>query len=378
MSKWFTRSKPRAEKDEEPKDALSSTAIVRALPDKPMPNNSPDSAPGRAQDGHPRPARRSSDRTGLALRDAAIIRPTPPDRLFSRDTLERAWLAIKRAGGGAGVDGMTLSAFEREKETTMAALQAALVGGTYKPQPMRHVLIPKPNGGLRALAIWALRDRIAQRAVYDIIAPAFEPLFLPCSFGFRPGRGVQDAVEALVNQRDRDLRWVADGDIKECFDGIESRRLMGLVQQRVRDPLLNKYIAGWLFAHVLNSADGVPKEAGASQGSALSPLLANIYLHEVDRQVTARGLAYLRYADNFVICCRRKNEAEEALALCGKVLAQWGLALNPHKSRVVHFDQGFPWLGYFFIRREVHSLGSQGAVQSVVRPAARDAKGNHS
>lgn len=300
--------------------------------------------------------------------NAIIIQPTPPDRLFSRDALERAWLAIKRAGGGAGVDGMTLRKFEADKDKELEALRVALVAGEYKPQPMRQVLIPKANGGLRQLTIWALRDRIAQRAIYDIAAPAFEPLFLPCSFGFRPGYSTQDAVAALVAYREQGLTWVVDGDIKDCFDSIDSRHLLRLVQRRVRDPLINRYIAGWLFARVLTSADGLPKEAGASQGSALSPLLANIYLHEVDRVVTARKLAYLRYADNFVVCCRRKREAAEALAQMEQALTARGLVLNPHKSRLVHFDQGFAWLGYFFVRREVHALNTSSTIPS--RPAA--------
>jgi group II intron reverse transcriptase/maturase len=284
------------------------------------------------------------------------VRPAPAERFFTAEALQRAWLAVKRAGGGAGVDDVTLETFAGRLDEELGRLRAELVAGAYRPRPVRRVLVPKPNGGLRPLALWALRDRVAQRAVYDIIAPSFEAIFLPCSFGYRPGLGVEDAVRQVLAYRDRGLRWVADGDIQDCFDSIPADRLAGLVARRVLDPLLRRYIAGWLDAQILNGVDGVPARAGACQGSVLSPLLANIYLHEVDCLLTARRLALVRYADNLLICCRRKAEAEEALAAADQALMAWGLRLNEHKSRVVHFDQGFAWLGFFLLRDECFRL----------------------
>jgi len=290
------------------------------------------------------------------LNDQGWIKQQAPERLFTKMLLRQAWRAIKRANGGPGVDDVTLEKFERALDRELGTLQIELISGTYQPQPVRQVFVPKTNGGLRALAIWALRDRVAQRAVYELIAPVFEYSFLACSFGFRPGRQVADAIAALAVYRDQNLRWVVDADIKDCFDTIDSPRLLTLVAQRVRDRLLCHYIAGWLYAEIFNSADGLPKKAGNSQGSVLSPLLANIYLHEVDQLLVANSLAYLRYADDFVICCRTKTDAAQALEQSRQALAQWGLQINEAKTEIRHFDQGFGWLGYFLVRRECYQL----------------------
>lgn len=279
-----------------------------------------------------------------------------PERLFTQASLRQAWRAVKQAKGGPGVDGITLQAFEAVLDKELGALQLELASGAYQPQPVRQVLVPKANGGLRPLAIWALRDRVAQRAVYELLAPRFEEEFLPCSFGFRNGRSVQDAIATLESYRDQNLRWVVDADIQDCFDTIHATKLLKLVAQRVRHRLLRHYIAGWLNAEIFNSADGLPKRAGTSQGNVLSPLLANIYLHEVDQALMKHNLAYLRYADDFLICCRYKADALAAQALSRQVLADWGLQLNERKTRIVHFDQGFTWLGYFLLRREVYQV----------------------
>ncbi len=286
------------------------------------------------------------------LPPAGPVRPMPAERFFTPHALQRAWLAVKRAGGGAGVDDVTLAQFADRLDEELERLRAELIAGSYRPRPVRRVLVPKPNGGLRPLALWALRDRVAQRAVYDIIAPSFEAIFLPCSFGYRPGLGVEDAVRQVLAYRDQGRRWVVDGDIQDCFDSIPADRLAELVGRRVLDPLLRRYIGGWLDAQILNGVDGVPTKAGACQGSVLSPLLANVYLHEVDRLLVARKLALVRYADNLLICCRRKAEAEEAMAVADEALAAWSLRLNEHKTRIVHFDQGFAWLGHFMLRGE--------------------------
>ncbi len=283
-------------------------------------------------------------------------RPLRPGVLFSPDSLRRAWLSIKQAGGGAGVDGVTIAHFEQSLESHLAELGEELRGGHYRPRPLRQVLVPKDKGGLRPLVLWALRDRIAQRAIYDLLAPRFEPHFLPCSFGFRRGRAVEDAIQQVTVHRNANLRWVVDADIKQCFDSIDSDLLMRLVKRQIKEPLLLRYVSGWLGADILNSADGLPRKAGASQGNVLSPLLANIYLHEFDRQLTQHKLALVRYADDFVICCRCKEEAQMALQHARQSLNQLKLEIHPQKTTIVHFDQGFGWLGYFFIRNECYRL----------------------
>lgn len=284
------------------------------------------------------------------------IPATPPTQLFTTAALRRAWLAVKRTGGGAGVDGMTIQKFEADLEAELTQLRQQLISGDYAPRPLRRILVPKPNGGLRPLALWALRDRIAQRLVYDIIAPSFEAIFLPCSMGFRPGLGVADAVARVQALRHENRRWVVDADIKDCFDSIDRVRLLDLVAQRVADPLLLRYVERWLTADIFNTADGIPQKAGASQGSVLSPLLANIYLHQIDLTLTAQALAVVRYADDLIVCCQRKAEAQHALVAVHDALRQWGLQLNEQKTCLRHFSTGFPWLGYFFVRDECYQL----------------------
>jgi len=290
------------------------------------------------------------------MQNSGPVYAQPAERFFTPDALRRAWLAIKRAGGGAGVDGVSLAGFEKNLDMELDSLRKELVEGIYRPRPVRRVLVPKGDGGARPLAIWVLRDRIAQRAIYEILAPAFESIFLPVSFGFRPGIGVEDAVTQVAHHRDANLRWVVDGDIEHCFDSLDSRRLLKLTARRVHDRLLLHYVRGWLEADILGGIDGVPRKAGASQGSALSPLLANIYLHEFDRTLVGAKLALVRYADDFVICCQRKADAEAAMQVTERALAQLGLALNRHKSRIQHLDAGLGWLGYFFVRQECYRV----------------------
>lgn len=329
MGRWWPKLFSERTRDELP-DLMSIAAQAAAGP----------AAPGPSQ----------------GTRGGGKLKAQPAERWFPLVALRQAWLAVKAAKGGPGVDHVTLQQFEAALEQELATLRLELISGTYQPQPVRQVLVPKADVGVRPLAIWALRDRVAQRVIYDLLAPVFEATFLPCSFGFRSGFGVQDALAALEQQRDNNQRWIVDADIQDCFEAIDCGRLLRLVAKRVQDRLLMRYVAGWLHAQLLNSADGVPKRAGASQGNVLSPLLANIYLHEFDQALVQRKLVHLRYADDFVICCRQKAEAEQALTLCRQALKPLGLQLNEKKTRLVHFDQGFTWLGYFWVRRECYRL----------------------
>ena len=293
--------------------------------------------------------------------EAPVVPPGPlgqvkSEILFSLDVLRRAWLKVRAVGGGPGVDGMTIERFEANLEANLAALQADLLGRRYQPQPVKRLLAPKPGGGLRPLALWALRDKVAQRVIYDCIEPYFERHFLECSFGFRPGLGVADAVKAVVAHRSANRRWLADVDIKDCFDSLDRRLVMRLVGQQVKDKFILNLIGLWLNARIFNELNRGAAKAGATQGAILSPLLANIYLHQVDLQLIGQRHHLIRYADDLLICCQYKQEAERALRDTAAALKQVKLELNPHKSRVVHFDQGFKFLGVFFLRNEYFEL----------------------
>lgn len=284
------------------------------------------------------------------------LKQVDPKTLFSMDALRRAWLKVRAVGGGAGVDGVSIEQFEADLNTHLSQLRSDLLQRRYRPQRVRRLLVPKPGGELRPLAMWALRDKVAQRVVYDCIEPYFETHFLDCSYGFRPGRGVADVVRAVVGHRQHHRRWVADIDIKHCFDSLDSRLLLQFVQQRVRDRFLLSLIRAWLEAQVFNALTGPHTKAGASQGAVISPLLANIYLHQVDVRLVKQGFHLVRYADDLVICCRRKADAEQAMQATAQALKQVKLELHQQKSRITHFDQGLQFVGVFFLRNEVFYL----------------------
>jgi group II intron reverse transcriptase/maturase len=222
---------------------------------------------------------------------------------------------------------------------------------------VKNVWVPKRGGeGNRPLALWAIRDRVAQRAVVDYLEPHFEARFLDCSFGFRPGRGVVDAVARVVALRDEGHRWVVDADIQDCFDSIDPGLLMGRLREELTDAGLLWLLQSWIEAKVMNALAERRPTAGASQGGPISPLLCNVYLHPFDVAITQAGLHLVRYADDLVVLCRRKQDAEGALVAVERALRPLRLVLNPHKTRLVHFDQGFQFLGVFFLRGEHHFL----------------------
>jgi group II intron reverse transcriptase/maturase len=285
-----------------------------------------------------------------------MLRPTPgpvsPSQLWAMDHLMRAWRKVKANGGGPGVDGESLRGFEARLRENLNELQAALVRGEYEPQPVRRVWVPKPGGGSRPLGILTLRDRIAQRVVYDALAPVYEQQFLECSFGFREGRSTQDAVNAILRLRDEGRRWVVDGDIKDCFENLDHRLLMRLMSREVKDTQVLGLIEKWLKAQVFNELYGRDPAAGTFQGGVLSPLLANVYVHEFDQAMTRARLQLVRYADDWVIMNARKLEAQEALETATQALGRLQLPINPYKTRIVHLNQGFRFVGVFFVRNE--------------------------
>lgn len=274
--------------------------------------------------------------------------------IFSTEAMRRSWQSIRHNGSAPGVDRVTIRQFGRNLDENLAELREELVRETYEPRPVKRVLVPKPDGGLRPLAIWTLRDRIAQRVVHDYLVPIVEPRLLDCSYGFRPGRSVSDAVDSVLEARDSHKRWVVDADIKDCFGSLEGRILIKQVKSFVSEDAVVTLIEKWLHARVYNPVRGQPRVAMASQGGVITPLLANIYLHPFDAQVMSRAPygTLVRFADDFVILCRRRQQVEMALATARQALGGIRLRLNKHKTRLVHFDEGFKFLGVFFLRNE--------------------------
>lgn len=272
------------------------------------------------------------------------------DKVFAERNLRASYGKVAANGGAPGVDHVTVAAFGNDLEAAVANLAAALRGGTYQPQAIRRVFIPKPGSNeQRPLGIPTVRDRVVQGAVRHVIEPIFEKEFAAHSYGFRPGRGCKDALRQVDKLLKEGFVYVVDADLKSYFDTIPHERLMARLRERIADGRVLGLIESFLKAGILDGLVEWEPEAGAPQGAVLSPLLSNIYLNPLDHHVADQGLAMVRYADDFVILCRSQAEAEQALTLVRQWCAAAGLTLHPTKTRIVDVRQtGFDFLGYHF------------------------------
>jgi len=285
------------------------------------------------------------------------------EEIVSRDNATAAWLAVKRNGGAAGIDRMTTGQLREHIRAHWESIQTKLLAGTYVPSPVRRVEIPKPNGGTRLLGIPTVQDRWIQQMLLQKLQPIFDPSFSEHSYGFRPARGARDAVRAAQNHIKEGKDWVVDMDITKFFDRVNHDILMNRIAQTIRDKRVLRLIGNYLRAGVMIQGVVVASEEGTPQGGPLSPLMANIYLDALDRELERRGLAFSRYADDCNIYVRSRRAAERVLASITKWLKEeLRLEVNATKS-----GAGRPWERKFLGFRINQEGKIEAAPQSIER-----------
>lgn len=269
------------------------------------------------------------------------------DRLLHRRALTQAFAKVRRAKGAPGVDGQAIADFAAKVEEEVDRLVHELRTKTYRPHPVRRVTIPKPGGGERNLGIPAVRDRVVQQALLDILQPIFDPDFHPSSFGYRPGRSCQQAVaKATMLVRQYGLVHVVDMDLSKCFDRLDHDLIVTSIRRRVRDGSIVALLRMFLESGVMIEGNWEATEIGSPQGGVISPLISNIYLDAFDQEMKRRGHRIVRYADDILILCRSRSAAEHAREVATSILeGELRLTVNTEKTHLVHASRGVKFLG---------------------------------
>lgn len=286
------------------------------------------------------------------------------ERICARENMRKAYRRVVSNGGAGGVDGMEVTELDGWLKANYDALIGRLLAGRYKPQPVRRVEIPKEEKGkTRQLGIPTVVDRMVQQAIVQALTPIFEPTFSERSFGFRPGRSAHDALRAAQAEADAGNVWVASIDLERFFDTVNQSKLVQLLSDALGGGRVVSLIHRFLQAGVMVGGVAVPTEEGTPQGGPLSPLLANVMLNELDRELEARGHAFVRYADDCMILKGSRKAAERVMeAMTRFIEGKLFLKVNRDKSYVARIDQGVKYLGYAF------GLGEGGGVRLLVHP----------
>lgn len=273
------------------------------------------------------------------------------DKVYSMETLMRSWWKVESNDGASGIDRVTIERFKTNSSQYLKELQEQLKNGSYQPMPVKRVYIEKGNGQFRPLGIPVIKDRVVQAALKMVMEPIFEMEFLDMSYGFRPERGCKDALREVNSLLKADYRWVVDADLKGYFDTIPHEPLIGLIKQKISDGQILALLDKFLKQRIVDGLECWEPTQGCPQGAVLSPLLANLYLHPLDKLMMENGFKIIRYADDFVTLCQTQEEAEKALVLIQQWTSSNGLTLHPSKTHLGNCmipGQGFEFLGYRF------------------------------
>jgi RNA-directed DNA polymerase len=298
----------------------------------------------REKPEHHRP-RRLSDHLKLSgkLKVHSLV-----DKVYKPRNLQLAWERVRTNRGSGGIDGVSLEEFGENLEEHLQRLHNELRSGNYRPEPVRRVHIPKRGspGKTRPLGIPNIYDRVCQQALLNRLEPIFEQTFDPSSFGYRKGRKPQDALRKIWLEVDSGQEWIVDADLKDYFGSVDHDKLMALIAQRVSDGKVLKLIKQTLEAGALEGNRFFPGKRGTPQGGVVSPLLSNILLTPFDKEMRTCGYRLTRWADDWVVTCRTRQEAQSVLARARKILLHLGVTLNMRKTRIVHIRNGFEFLGF--------------------------------
>ncbi len=268
------------------------------------------------------------------------------DRILDFENVKAAWEEVRKGGKTPGVDRVTARRFERHWEENLRDLIDEVRANRYKPAKLHVTFIPKKSGGRRRLGIPTIRDRVIQRAAMQVLMHRYERKFLSCSYGYRPKRSVFHAVAAIIKYRERGFEWVLDADIDNCFDELDHAFLWELLESDIPDKHVLSLLRLWLEIGVVDPE----KKKGISQGMPISPLLANVYLHELDWRLVRGRWTLVRYADDFIVLTRSEQEAYKAYDVVAHILDDIKLRYEPAKTRITSFKEGFRFLGVEFDR----------------------------
>ncbi len=268
--------------------------------------------------------------------------------MWNFDFLYTSFQRVKENHGCAGADGVTVEQFEGNLDINLKIMHNEITEQTYFPLPLLKILVDKGNGEARALCIPAVRDRVVQASVLQIIEPILEREFEECSFAYRKGRSVKLAVYKIKEYYEQGYHWIVDADIDAFFDSVDHTLLLAKFKKYVSIPYIQKLIELWLKAEIWDGESLTVLQKGIPQGSPISPILANLFLDELDEALLKKGYRLIRYSDDFVILCKKPDEAKEALQLSKQILEK--LLLKLDEEQILSFEDGFKFLGVTFIR----------------------------